>query len=104
MSKQQDLITLAKQAIEHNKRANEYLETILSELGFYNPQDDKVPITDIRRMESMKMIEDIIESGRASYKNVNFAQGLKDHLLRTRRLTESQRFHLESTYNKIFGD
>ena len=97
------VVKFVQDAIEHNKRTGEYLETILNELGGNTPEDHKTDLQDIRNMNSMRMIESILDNPKTQNKTFQFVSGLKDHLNERNQLSESQRFHLESTYNSVFG-
>ena len=68
------------------------------------PESPKSSIVDVRTMDSMKMIEEILDSPKAQPKTLNFVSGLEEFLETRGQLSESQRFHLESTYQNIFGD
>lgn len=102
--KKQSIIEFVKSAIEHNKRTEEYLETILNALGAYNPESSCPTISEVRSMDSMQMIEEILDSPKSLPRTIDFVAGLKQFYEQRHGLSESQRFHLESTYQSIFGD
>lgn len=62
-------------------------------------QDSSHSISDIRQMESMQMIEEILNGPNTSIQTMQFITGLKDHYSNRGTLSESQRFHLETTYS-----
>ena len=70
--------------------------------------DPAKAITDIRQMGSMQMIEEIInarndrtKNNRPSSKTFKFILGLRDSYNQFGHLTESQRFHLETTMSSF---
>lgn len=68
-------------------------------------------ISDVRNMDSMKMIEEILDFStsphgrhRVSGNTFDFVSGLLKFHDERKYLTEAQRFHLETTYHNLFGD
>lgn len=87
------------------EREQAKLKTIVLDFLILNhKENDGESISDIRQMDSMQMVEEILKQPKLKRNTKEFVSGLRDGLSQYHRLTESQRFHLESTYNQIFGE
>jgi len=94
------LVNLLQQAIQQNSTLIGQLQSILKNM----PESHEVSILKTRGMDSMQMIESILEHPKIQHNTLNFISGLREHLEIRGQLSESQRFHLETTFQNMFGD